>query len=142
MTRRTFNSLLPAAVAARPASRAAGRLRLGIGAYTYHNLSVDDMIVQLQALGIEEMEMSRGEFMNFTHPPVERFETFRRKIDAAGIRCVSYYAPTIKEKSDLDTAIRFARILGASNITGDPTGPILHYVDERMTAEGLSFGIH
>ena len=135
MTRRTFSSLLAA-------SAAASRLRLGIGCYTYHNLSVDDMIVQLKALKIEEIEMSRGEFMNFSKPPVERFESFRRKIDAACIKCVSYYAPTIKEKSDLDTAIRFGRILGASNITGDPTGDILKYVDERMTAEGLTFGIH
>ncbi len=131
----------PAAAAALAASKPP--MRLGIGCYTYHNLSVDDMITQLKALHVTEIEMSRGEFMNFTKPPVSRFEDFRRKIDAAGIRCVSYYAPTIKEKSDLDTAIRFGRILGATNITGDPAGAeILAYVDERMTAEGLTFGIH
>jgi hypothetical protein len=45
-------------------------------------------------------------------------------------------------KSDLDSAIRFAIILGVRNITSDPTGDILKYVDERMTAEKLSFGIH
>ena len=118
------------------------RLKLGIGCYTYHNLSVDEMIEQLKALKIDEIEMSRGEFMNFSKPPVERFESFRRKIDAAGIKCISYYAPTIKSKDDLDTAVRFGRILGVSNITGDPTGDILKYVDEKMTAEGLSFGIH
>ena len=55
---------------------------------------------------------------------------------------MSYYAPTIKDKADLDQAIRFGRILGVSNITGDPTGDILKYVDERMTAERLTFGIH
>lgn len=136
MTRRTFAQLLAAPLAA------AIPLRIGIGCYTYHNLSVDDMITQLKALGIHEIEMSRGEFMNFTKPPVERFETFRRKIDAAGIRCVSYYAPTIKVKEDMDTAIRFGRILGVSNITGDPSGGILKYVDERVSAEGLTFGIH
>lgn len=122
---------------------ASDHLRIGVGCYTYHNLSVDDMIAQLKALKIKEIEMSRGEFMNFTKPPVDRFENFRGKIDAAGIKCVSYYAPTIKEKSDLDTAIRFGRILGVSNITGDPTDSgILKYVDEKMTAEGLTFGIH
>jgi sugar phosphate isomerase/epimerase len=143
MTRRTFGKLLASGAAGASIGNAAPRLNLGIGCYTYHNLSVDDMIVQLKALRIEEIEMSRGEFMNFTKPPVERFESFRRKIDSAGIRCVSYYAPTIKEKSDLETAIRFARIMGASNVTGDPTGPeILKYVDEKMTSEGMSFGIH
>jgi sugar phosphate isomerase/epimerase len=140
LTRRQFGSVLAGAAAVR--ALAAPKLRLGIGCYTYHSLSVDDMIAELKAGGVAEIEMSRGEFMNFTKPPVERFESFRRKIDAAGIRCVSYYAPTIKEKADLDAAIRFGRILGVSNITGDPTGEILKYVDERMTAEGLSFGIH
>ena len=62
--------------------------------------------------------------MLFNHPKAEKFESFRKKIDDAGIRCVSFYAPTIKEDKDLDEAIRFARILGASNITGDPTGDI------------------
>src|SRR3954463_2214387 len=103
MTRRMFGGVL----AAGALFAAEKRLKLGIGCYTYHNLSVDDMIIQLQALKIGEIEMSRGEFMNFNKPPVERFESFRRKIDAAGIQCVSYYAPTIKDKSDLDTAIRF-----------------------------------
>ncbi|WP_321473112.1 TIM barrel protein [uncultured Paludibaculum sp.] len=117
-------------------------LNIGIGAYTYHSLSVEAMIEQLQALDIKEIEMSRGEFMNFNKPPRAKFEDFRRRIDAAGIRCVSYYAPTIKERNDLDGAIVFAKILGCTNITGDPTGGILKYVDERMTAEGLSFGVH
>jgi sugar phosphate isomerase/epimerase len=140
-TRRHFVQALGAA-AVPGAVRAAGHLNIGIGAYTYHNLSVDAMIEQLRALNIREIEMSRGEFMNFNHPPAAMFESFRRKIDEAGIRCVSYYAPTIKGKDDLDGAIRFAGILGCSNITGDPTGEILKYVDERMTAEGLTFGIH
>lgn len=142
ITRRSF-AQAAVATAAASLGYAAPRLRLGIGCYTYHSLSVDEMIGQLKALKVEEIEMSRGEFMNFSHPPVERFQDFRRKIDAAGIRCVSYYAPTIKERSDLDTAIRFARLLGAQNITGDPTSPeILKYVDSRMTTEHMSFGIH
>ncbi|QOY86823.1 sugar phosphate isomerase/epimerase family protein [Paludibaculum fermentans] len=118
------------------------RLKIGIGAYTYHAISTDAMIDQLRALKVTEIEMSRGEFMNFNKPPAELFGSFRSKIDAAGIRCVSYYAPTIKDKADLDGAIRFARILGCSNITGDPTGGVLKYVDERMSEEGMSFGIH
>lgn len=117
-------------------------MRLGIGAYTYHNLSIDAMIEEMQALHITEMEMSRGEFMTFKHPPIETFETFRRKIDAAGIRCVSYYAPTIKTQQDLDDSVRFAKALGATNITGDPEGDMLRAVDDRLTKERLTFGIH
>jgi len=121
---------------------AASKMRLGIGAYTYHNLSVDDMIGQMKALKITEMEMSRGEFMTFKRPPPEMFESFRRKIDAAGIRCVSYYAPTIKSQQDLDDSVRNAKILGSVNITGDPEGEWVKVVDDRLTREGLTFGIH
>jgi len=138
MTRRMFSSALAAA----STSFAASKLRLGIGAYTYHNLSVDEMIVQLRRLKITEIELSRGEYMTFKHPPVEMFETFRRKMDAAGIRCVSYYAPTIKSQQDLDDSVRFAKILGVSNISGDPEGEWVKAVDERLTREGLTFGIH
>lgn len=131
-----------ASIASTAVGFGATKLRLGIGAYTYHSLSVDDMIVQLTKLKIREIELSRGEFMTFKHPPAEMFEAFRRRIDAAGIRCVSYYAPTIKSRQDLDDSVRFAKILGVSNISGDPEGEWLKAVDERLTREGLTFGIH
>lgn len=138
INRRQFSAALAGAATV----LAAPKMRLGIGAYTYHNLSIDDMIAQMRRLKISEMEMSRGEYMTFKHPPPEMFETFRRKIDAAGIKCVSYYAPTIKTPQDLDDSVRNARILGCSHITGDPEGEMLKAVDDRLTKEGLTFGIH
>ncbi len=42
---------------------ASGKLNIGVGTYSYHSLSIDDMIAQLNALRIREIEMSRGEFM-------------------------------------------------------------------------------
>jgi sugar phosphate isomerase/epimerase len=63
-------------------------------------------------------------------------------LDGAGIRCVSYYTATIKTDKDLDDAVRNARIFGATNVSGDATGPILHRIDERFTREGITFGIH
>jgi len=38
--------------------------------------------------------------------------------------------------------VRFARLLGSSNITGDATGDMLRKIDERLSREGLTFGIH
>jgi len=119
-----------------------GRLNLGIGTYSYHGLSMDAMIVQLQRLEIREIEMSRGEFMLFSKPTRERFAAARAKFDVAGIRCVSYYTATIHDDAELETAIEGARLLGARNITGDATGDILQRIDERCTREGLTFGIH
>lgn len=135
ITRRAFTAALLAQTATR-------RRRIGIGTYTYHNYSVEEMIDELQALRIEEIEMSRGEFMNFNHPPEKKFEDFRRRIDAARIRCLSYYAPTIRTMEDLEASIRYARILGSKNITADPTGPILKRIDQRLTAAGMTLGIH
>jgi sugar phosphate isomerase/epimerase len=138
MTRRAFAVALAAAAAA-PAQR---KLNLGIGTYTYHSLSIDAMIVQLKRLEIREIEMSRGEFMLFSKPSPEQFQSVRRKLDSAGIRCVSYYTATIKDDADLDNAMRFASLLGAHNVTGDATGDFLQRIDERLTREGLTFGIH
>jgi sugar phosphate isomerase/epimerase len=123
--------------------RAAAKLNIGIGTYSYHGLSMEAMIAQLQALRIKEVEMSRGEFMLLSHPGDERFRAARALFDNAGIRCVSYYAATIHDEAELELAIRFANLLGAANITGDATGrPLLQRIDQHCTQAGLTFGIH
>jgi len=137
MTRRTFMI-----ASSGMALQGATKLNLGIGLYTYHSRSIDDTIVQLKRLQIKEIEMSLGKFMLFSKPAPEAFESARSKFDDAGIKCVSYYTATIKDDTDLGNAVRFAKLLGASNITGDATGDILKRIDERLTAEGLTFGIH
>ena len=143
MTRRRFAQALTAgAFAASSRAMAAGRLNIGIGTYTYHSLSIDDMVTRLVALDIKEIEMSRGEFMLMKPPSDEMCQSARAKFDRADIRCVSYYTATIKDDKDLDYAVRFGRLLGAHNITGDATGDMLRKIDERLTREGLTFGIH
>lgn len=142
MTRRNF-ARMAAGAAAGVRLRAANGLKIGIGTYSYHGLSMEAMIVQLQALRMQEIEMSRGEYMLLSHPGEERFRNARTLFDQAGIRCVSYYAATIHDERELDLAIRFAKLLGARNITGDATGgPLLKRIDETCTQAGLSFGIH
>jgi inosose dehydratase len=143
MTRRSFVKTVAGGVAATVLPlRAAAKLNVGIGTYSYHSLSMDEMIVQLKVLRVAEIEMSRGEFMLMNHPTEELFRSARTKLDRAGIRCVSYYTATIKEDQDLDNAVRFARLLGSSNVTGDATGSILNRIDRRFTQEQLTFGIH
>ena len=143
ITRRSFVKTVAGGLAATALPlRAAAKLNVGIGTYSYHNLSMDEMIVQLNALRVGEIEMSRGEFMLMNHPTEELFRSARTKLDRAGIRCVSYYTATIKEEQDLENAARFARLLGSSNVTGDATGSILNRIDRRFTQEQLTFGIH
>lgn len=143
ITRRSFVKTLAAGVAAMTIPvQASTRLNVGIGTYSYHSLSMDQMIVQLNALRVREIEMSRGEFMLMNHPTDDMFHVARTKLDRAGIRCVSYYSATIKEEEGLENAVRFAKVLGVRNITGDATGSILHQIDQRFTREKLTFGIH
>ena len=143
VTRRTFAWVAAAGAGFIPLVKAAGRLRIGIGTYSYHNLSMEAMVAQLNALAITEIEMSRGEFMLLSHPTEDLFQKARALFDKNGIGCVSYYAATIHDGQELELAIRFAKLLGAANITGDATGgALLKQIDERCTQAGLSFGIH
>ncbi len=143
ITRRSFARMAGAGVlAAALPMHASRKLDVGIGTYSYHNLSLDDMIVQLNALHVSEIEMSRGEFMLMNHPGDDLFRSARSKFDAAGIRCLSYYSATLKDDQDLENSLRFAKILGARNVTGDATGNILSRIDQRFSQTGMTFGIH
>ena len=128
---------------------ASAPLTISIGTFSYHALSLDDMMAQLEILlptnGLhnQQIEMSRGEFMVMSHPSDELVQTTRAKLDKAGIRCVSYYAATLKNEQDVASAVRFAKLLGAHNITGDATGTdLLKHIDRSVTDAGLTFSIH
>ena len=143
ITRRTFARIAAGGLlAAALPMQASSRLNIGVGTYSYHNLSMDDMIVQFAALSVSEIEMSRGEFMLMNHPGDDLFRSARTRFDAAGIRCVSYYSATIRDDQDLESALRFAQLLGARNVTGDATGGILNRIDQRFSQAGMTFGIH
>jgi sugar phosphate isomerase/epimerase len=143
MSRRTFGKLAAVGlVASAVPLHASSKLDVGIGTYSYHDSTLDDMIAQLNALNISEIEMSRGEFMVMNHPGDDLFHSARTKLDRAGIRCVSYYSATIKDGQDLENALRFAKILGSQNVSGDAAGNILTRIDQRCSQDGLTFGIH
>lgn len=124
-------------------------LTIGIGTFSYHALSFDDMMAQLEILlptnGLhnQQIEMSRGEYMVMSHPGDELFRTAKAKLDKAGIKCVSYYAATLKNEQEVAQAVGFAKLLGAHNITGDATGAdLLKHIDRSVTEAGLTFSIH
>jgi sugar phosphate isomerase/epimerase len=150
ITRRTFVTTTAVCLAANTLPLyALAPLTIGIGTFSYHALSFDDMMAQLEILlptnGLhnQQIEMSRGEFMVMSHPSDELVRTSREKLDKAGIRCVSYYAATLKNEQDVASAVRIAQSLGAHNITGDATGgDLLKHIDRSVTEAGLTFSIH
>jgi inosose dehydratase len=150
ITRRTFLTSTAGCLAASALpAYALAPLTIGIGTFSYHALSFDDMVAQLQILlptnGLhnQQIEMSRGEFMILSHPKEELFRTAREKLDKANIRCVSYYAATLKNEQEVADAVRFAQLLGSHNITGDATGSdLLKHIDRSVSDAGLTFSIH
>jgi inosose dehydratase len=125
-------------------------LTIGIGTFCYHALSIDHMIEELKMVlpgngpHRQQIEMSLEQFMLLSHPHDDLFLSTRKKLDQAGIRCVSYYAAIIKDDNDITAAIRFAKFLGAANITGEGAiGPdLLKQIDRRVSAVGLTFALH
>jgi sugar phosphate isomerase/epimerase len=143
LNRRAFTRTLTSSLALVPvALRSAQKLDIGVGTFSYHTLSIEEMIAQLRDNGISEIEMSRGEFMLIHPPSAEMCQSAREKFDRAGIRCTSYYTATIKNDHHVDLAVRNAKIFGATNVSGDATGRMLQAIDERFNREGLTFGIH
>jgi len=150
ITRRTFlKSTAAGLVASSIPAYALAPLTIGIGTFSYHALSFDDMMAQLEILlptnGLhnQQIEMSRGEYMVMSHPSDELFRTAKAKLDKAGIKCVSYYAATLKNEQEVAQAVGFAKLLGAHNITGDATGSdLLKHIDRSVTEAGLTFSIH
>jgi sugar phosphate isomerase/epimerase len=150
ITRRTFlKSTAAGLVASSIPAYALAPLTIGIGTFSYHALSFDDMMAQLEILlptnGLhnQQIEMSRGEYMVMSHPSDELFRTAKVKLDKAGIKCVSYYAATLKNEQEVGQAVAFAKLLGAHNITGDATGTdLLKHIDRSVTEAGLTFSIH
>jgi sugar phosphate isomerase/epimerase len=121
-------------------------LTIGIGTFSYHALSFDDMMAQLEILlptnGLhnQQIEMSRGEYMILSHPNEALFQSARAKLDKAEIKCVSYYAATLKNEQEVAQAVAFAKLLGAQNITGDATGAdLLKHIDRSVSDAGLTF---
>jgi sugar phosphate isomerase/epimerase len=150
ITRRAFlKSTAAGLVASSIPAYALAPLTIGIGTFSYHALSFDDMMAQLEILlptnGLhnQQIEMSRGEYMVMSHPSDELFRTAKAKLDKAGIKCVSYYAATLKNEQEVAQVVGFAKLLGAHNITGDATGSdLLKHIDRSVTEAGLTFSIH
>src|SRR3984893_16472035 len=150
ITRRTFlKSTAAGLVASSMPAYALAPLTIGIGTFSYHAPSFDDMMAQLEILlptnGLhnQQIEMSRGEYMILSHPNEALFQSARAKLDKAQIQFVAYYAATLKNEQDVAQAVAYAKLLGAHNITGDATGAdLLKHIDRSVSDAGLTFSIH
>jgi sugar phosphate isomerase/epimerase len=114
---------------------------LGIGTYTYRGVTEEQMIEDLRALKIRQIELSSP---NYFLPAVnlDAVQKLRAKLDQGGITPVSYFAGDIKTQDELDLTVKVSRELGVSHVSGSAVGDALKMVDTRFSQEGLKFGIH
>lgn len=114
---------------------------LGIGTYTYRGVTEDQMIEDLMALKITQIELSSP---NYFLPNVKlgAVQALRASLDRAGITPVSYFAGDMKTEEDITLTLNVARALGVGHVSGSAVGEALKMVDLRFSEEGLKFGIH
>ena len=142
LTRRSFIAAVGGGILALRTVRAQNaRFELGIGTYTYRGVTEDQMIEDLGALHIRQIELSSP---NYFLPAVklDAVKSLRVKLARGGVTAVSYFAGGIKTEEDIDTTIRVARELGVNHVSGSAVDSALKMVDSSFTREGLKFGIH
>jgi sugar phosphate isomerase/epimerase len=117
------------------------QFELGIGTYTYRGITEDQMIEDLRAMKIRQIELSSPDYF-LPGVKLNAVQELRTKLGRGGITPVSYFAGDLKTEGDINTTVNVARELGVSHISGSAVGPMLKVVDTRFTGAGLKFGIH
>src|SRR5436309_10863921 len=93
------------------------RFELGIGTYTYRGVSLDQMIQDLTALKIREIEISLPDYF-LPKVKLDAVPALRAKLEPAGIKAVSYFCGDIKTPVDVDLTVRVTQGLGANHVSG------------------------
>jgi len=123
------------------ASRENAHFTLGIGTYTYRGVTEDQMIEDLRALKITQIELSSPAYF-LPNVKLDAAQALRAKLDRAGITPVSYFSGDMKTEEDINLTLNVARALGVRHVSGSAVGESLKLVDSRFSHEGLTFGIH
>jgi sugar phosphate isomerase/epimerase len=140
--RRSFIKVLGLGVLnVRGALAAPAGFPLGIGTYTFRGVTVDQMIADLKALNISQIELSSPDYM-IPGVKLPAMQDLRSKLTGAGIVAASYFCGTIANEADVNQTVEAARALGVRHVSGWAWGDALKMIDSRFSREGMEFGIH
>lgn len=168
-TRRTFGKLalavLPAARAYAAINSVFNGVRIGIGSYSYRTFKLDEMLTQVAALPMGELELENW----FVEPgvssagrggmnpeqrdalrqwrltaPLDELRAVRRKCDDAGIHLYSYFIPIDDSftEPEIDRVFQMAQTLGVGIVNVVTTLPGAERLIAPSAKYKLRVGFH
>ena len=146
LSRRAWTKL---ALVAFPAVRAAAGtntfykgVQLGICSYSFRTLGLDELIRQMQAVPMGQLELES----TFVKPTLtfDEIRAVRRRLDDAAIDVFAYNIPINNTftDDDLDRAFRVARLLGAQAVNSATTLNLVPRIAAAAERHNMRVGLH
>jgi len=118
----------------------ASTLQLGVASYTLRSLKLDDVIKNLNRLGIKNVAFKD------MHLPLnssdEELKAASEKVRAAGINLYGAGVIYMKTKEEVENAFRYAAAAGLEMIIGVPNHEFLPLVNDLVKKHDIKLAIH
>ena len=150
MTRREFGGLVLGAVgmmALRPFDKVkpsvVGGVEIGVQSYTYRKFTIEQMIAEMQKVGLSSVELWNGHLDPMKTSEAE-FKAVKKKFDDAGIHVSAYCVNFPKDSSDehLDRGYNGALLLGTHVMTASVQKPLVPRLDQWGQKYKVKMGLH
>ncbi len=135
-----------------PAIRAQEKLgwRLGVEAYTFHKYTFFEAVDKVAQLGLPYMgalsfQKVSGSIAKNFEPTLtdDEIQQIRLKLDAAGIRLLTYYYQNIPgDEAGCRKVFEFGRKLGIETFIAEPAVAALPTIDRFCQEYGIKVGLH
>lgn len=132
----SFNTL----TAQTPASKKTERLKLGLASYTLHKFTLEEVIKDLQRLGLRAVSLKS------MHLPLDaspaQLKEMTGKVRQAGIDLYGVGVIYMKSQSEIDQAFAYAKNAGVKMIIGVPNHELLPYTEKKVKQYDIRLAIH
>jgi sugar phosphate isomerase/epimerase len=150
ITRRQFGGMLMGAAAAaglRPFDKVkpsvVAGVEIGVQSYTYRKFTIEQMIAEMQKVGLSSVELWNGHLDPMKTSEAE-FKAVKKKFDDAGIHVSAYCVNFPKDAGDeyLDRGYNGALLLGTHVMTASVQKVIVPRLDEWSQKYKIKMGLH
>ncbi|MEO6914626.1 MAG: sugar phosphate isomerase/epimerase [Chitinophagaceae bacterium] len=115
-------------------------LNIGIAGFTFAQFSYDQAIAMMQRINVKNLSLKEMHLpLNATQ---EQATALVEKSRAAGINIYTVGVIYMKDKSEVDRAFNYAKMVGVNMVIGVPEYDLLPYTEEVVKASGIRIAIH